>query len=372
MQASDLVSLPGVLALELSADEQPQRLSLERDEAEQLATYFANDLRKLLPEVDKARLAVVGAHFDSAELLRPNFPCFATLEHLAARLEGDVVAFGSRDGHMPAETMVPEPALAGAALRLVPWTILASPELARELGPQMEKELVGEGEIGTETADYMMRTLGFRLEHARFFSRHDLLALVCVHYEHMNMASAWAMIETALLSPDCEESTVSAHGLAWRFAEGRATAQTPGAWLAAQKRGSRKERAHALAGIIFELRQYVAVLTAHRIGLTFESGQHHGEGDFLVETLADADPALGAPTLYAHAAPGLGVIALAVAQAAGNQPRMLAQAWILTGHLNDACRYLADAWHCPAEPQRLGQVMLDEEGRLTVPAATTH
>lgn len=372
MQANDLVSLSGVLALEISPGGQPERLLLERDEAEQLAAYFADDLRKLLPGVEQARLAVVGAHFDSAELLRPGFPCFTTLEQLAARVDGEVVAFGARDGHMPAQTLVPEAGMAGALLRLVPWTLMVTPELAEELGPLMENDLAGKGEIGTVTADYLMRTLGMRLEHARFFSRHDLLALICVHYEHANLAPLWSLIEAVLLSPEHEEATVSAHGLGWHYGDGQITAQTPGNWLAAQKSAASEERAHALAGIVFELRQYTAMLAAHRLGFRFEGGEQDAEHGYLMETLAAADPALGAPVLYAHEAPGLGVIALSVAQVSGRQPRLLSQTWILGNHMVEACSQLAETWHCSVEPVRLGHVLLGDDGQLSVPPPTTH
>lgn len=374
MQPDDLVSCPGVLALELTPGDVPSRLSLERDEAETLAAFMAEDLHALLPDIDQGRLAVVGAHFDSTELLRPGFPVFTTLDSLAARMDGGVLAFGSRDGHVPAQPLVPEAALAGGALRLVPWTVMVNPQLAETLGPAMETELVGRGEIGTQTADYLMRTLGMRLEHARYFSRHDLMALTCVHYEHVNLAPLWSLIEAALLSPEQPERALSAHGLAWRYDREHAIAQTPGQWLAehAGPEGGDGERAHALAGIVFELRQYAALLSAHHIPLAFDDSHYDAEGGFVAETLAEADPTAGETRLYAHEAPGLGVIALGVAQARSGQARILANAWLLTPQLAAACRYLAERFGCHAEPERLGRVMLDQAGLPTVPAATAH
>ncbi len=372
MQSDDLVSCPGVLALELAPGEQPQRLSLERDEAEVLAGFMADDLRGLLPGVEEGKLVVAGAHFDSTELLRPGFPVFTTLDGLAARLEGGVLAFGARDGHMPAKPLVPDPALAGGALRLLPWTIMVNPQLAETLGPAMEVELVGRGETGTHTADCLMRHLGVQLEHARYFSRHDLMALVCVHYEHVNLATLWQLVEAALLSPDREERVLSAHGLAWRQADGRAIAQTPGQWLAGRVGEGGDARAHELAGIVFELRQYAALLAAHHVPLAFESGRCDSGDACVTESLAEPDPALGPARLYAHEAPGLGVVALSVAQRRDNQVRMLANAWPLSPDLGRIRRQLADAWSCDAEPDYLGHVHLDAAGHLTVPTATTH
>lgn len=368
MQPDDLVSCPGVLALELAPGEQPGRLSLERDQAEALAGFMAEDLAELLPGIEQGKLVVAGAHFDSTELLRPGFPAYTTLDGLAARMEGGVLAFGTSDGHMPAEPLRPDPALAGGALRLVPWTVMVNPQLAETLGPLMEVELVGRGETGTRTADFLIRQLGIKLEHARYFSRHDLLALVCVHYEHVNLAPLWQLIEAALLSPDSEDDVLSAHGLAWRYTESHATAQTPGQWLTRHAGKSAGNAAHDLAGIVFELRQYAALLSAHHVPLAFASGEHDVETACVTETLAQPDPALGPVRLYAHEAPGLGVIALSVAQRQGRRVHMLANTWLLSPNLKQVRQQLAETWACDAEPTYLGRPWLDDDGHLGVPS----
>ncbi len=372
MQPDDVVSCPGVLALELAPGAQPERLSLERDEAETLAGFMAEDLGKLLPGIEEGKLVVAGAHFDSTELLRPGFPVFTTLDGLAARLDGGVLAFGSRDGHMPAKPLVPDPRLAGGALRLVPWTVMVNPQLAETLGPAMEVELVGRGEAGTQTADFLMRRFGVRLEHARYFSRHDLLALVCVHYEHVNLASLWQLIEAALLDPDGDdEHVMGARGLSWHMRDGRAVAQTPGQWLAAQSGKPDGERAHDLAGVVFELRQYVALLGAHTIPVGFDTGTWDADAACVTETRADADPSMGPVKLYAHEAPGLGVIALSRAQHHGDAVHMLSHTWLLSSNLEHVRRHLADTFGGPAEMERLGRVSLDAAGHLMVPAGST-
>ncbi len=372
MQADDLVSCPGVLALEVSMDAPPRCLSLERDEAETLAGFMADDLRKLLPDVERGKLAVTGAHFDSIELLRPQFPVFSTLEGLAAHLTGDVLAFGTRDGHMPAQPLVPDPALAGGAMRIVPWTVLAPPALAGKLGPDMENELVGRGEAGAATADFLMRTLDMRLEHARYFSLHDLMALVDVHYQHANLMALWTMVELALLNPERTGQETSARGMAWRYADHHVIAQTPGQWLAAQPHRTDERRAHDLAGIVFELRQYITLLRAHRIALVFDTGTCDAGESCVVDHQARPDPALGAVRLYAHEAPGLGVVAISVAQQEGSQPRILANAWPLSPGLEPVYRYLADTYGSPLEPDDRGALLLGADGALAVPAATLH
>lgn len=368
MSVDELVSCPGVLALELTPGRTPARHAIERDQAERLAACIAADLRALLPGVEQATLALVGAHFDSTELLRPGFPVFGALTTLAHGAGGGVLAFGTHAGHMPAAPLVPDPALCGGALRVVPWTLLARRELAGDLVGTMESDLGANGEAGTATADGLMRAFDMRLEHARYFTPHDLMAMVDVHYEHANLTALWTLVEAALLTPERPEATLSAHGLAWRQADARAIAQTPGAWLAATSTAI-AERAHALAGIVFELRQYAALLAAHHIPLGFDNAHYDAAGRFVVERLAAPDATLPDARLHAHTAPGLGVVALSVAQHGAGGPRMLANAWPLAPDLGPACRYLATTFGCPCEPERLGRIVLDAHGRLTVPTS---
>jgi len=191
VEASALIALPIVLALESQAGATP-RTRLSRDEADELAALVATDLHALLPQVAQARLVLAGALFDPVELLRPGFPVWATLEELGRRVPragvAQVVAFGSHEGHMPAQPLEPSPQFADGPMRLLPLSLLAPETLAEELAEQVEVQLVGRGEAGARTADWLIRTLGVQLEHARYLSRNDLMALTCVQYEHVNLA----------------------------------------------------------------------------------------------------------------------------------------------------------------------------------------
>lgn len=371
-----LIACPAVLALELAPGDMPGRLELTRDEAQELAALVANDLRALLPGVEESRFALVGALFDGVELLRPGFPVFATLEELARRIPrvttaGGVVAFGTHEGHMPAQPLVPDSRYAGGPMRLLPWMLLAPADLAEELTARMEVELVGRGEAGAATADFLMRTLGMRLEHARYLSRDDLLALTCVQYEHVNLAPLWTMLEAALLTPYKEETALGSRGLPLHYAEGRVGIPGPSTWFA--RAGARRENAaHEFAGTLFELRQYAALLAAHHVPLHLE-GQPAQTAGYLIEALAEADPALPPPAIYAHEAAGLGMAALTVAQPAPGKARILAHGYPLApdalAPLLDA---LAERYATENEVHALGRMLLDTEGALSAPAPVVH
>lgn len=375
MEAQSLVALPVVLALELSACDTPSRRTLSRDEAAELAALVAQDLHALVPQVGEARLAVAGALFDAVELLRPGFPVWATLDELARRVPRghveNVVAFGTHEGRMPAQPLEPEAAYAEGPMRLLPMSLLAPESIAQALSEQLEVELVGRGEAGARTSDWLMRTLGVRLEHARYLSRNDLLALTCVQYEHVNLAPLWSLLEAALLTPYREESTMSARGLSLRYHEGKVQVQSPADWLR-QQSGEPSQRAHDFAGIVFELRQYAALLDAHHLPLVLADGEPGNA--YLLETFGSADEGYDAPALYAHEAPGLGVVAVTLAQRGeGGRARVLAHGYPLHPKaLGPLVAELSQRHGIAPDLHALGTILLDGEGRLGAPAQALH
>ncbi len=378
MESSQPIALPAVLVLELSHGATPARLTLSRDEAAELAALVAADLHALVPQVDNARLALAGSLFDTVELLRPGFPVWATLDELARRVPRghleNVVAFGSHEGHMPAQPLEPDASYADGPMRVLPLSLLAPEAQADDLSAELEVQLVGRGEAGQRTADWLMRTLGVQLEHARYLSRNDLIALTCVQYEHVNLAPLWTLLEAALLTPYGEESTLSARGLALRYANGVVHAQPPTQWLAAQTTDDAAQRAHDVAGLVFELRQYVALLDAHRIPLQLENDATPASQGHLLEILADADPGYDAPALFAHEAPGLGVVALTVAQRGdGGRARALAHGYPLQPTaLGPLVTLLAERYGISTDVHALGRVLLDDAGQLGAPATPLH
>jgi hypothetical protein len=381
VDAQTSVALPLVLALELVEGQTLPRLTLNRDEAAELAALIATDLHTLVPKVDAARLALAGSLLDSSELLRPGFPVWATLDDLARRVPrghlDNVVAFGSHDGQMPAPVLEPSPEISTGAMRFVPMSLLTPPELAEELAEYLEVQLIGRGEAGVHTADWVMRKLDVKLAHVRYLSRNDLLAVVCVQYEHVNLAPLWQLLEVALLTPERAEHTMSARGLALRYADGQVRAQSPARWLAAQGGAERAQRAHDFAGIVFELRQYAVLLDAHHVPLQLDATdavETEAVAGYLLETCAAVDAAYDPPALFAHEAPALGVVAITVAQrGAGGVARVLAHGYPLRpSALGPLLALLADRYAIPAELHALGEVWLDAAGALGAPATALH
>lgn len=364
-----------MLALELSAGAAPSSLTLSRDAADALARHIADDLARLLPAergragAEQADLLVLGALYDSVQVLQPGWPLFAGLSELAHHSQalaggegGRIVAFGSHAGRMPVEALQPLASDSPSLLLLLPWTFSAAASVADALGERMETVFMAKGEAGPDTADFVMRTLDVRLEHARYLTRHDLCALICSQLEHAGFSALWQMLEYALLYPERSGEASTSRGRRLVFRDGAVYCTLPvyADWLATS--GARLDcdaRAIEYAGWLFELRQYAALLAAHGVPLRFEVDA--GEASLPARVLAEPDPALPPPQLFAHEARGLGVVVVSVAQVApGRDARLLAQAWPLdragfdVGMPRFAARFGASA-----ELVRLGGIGLD-------------
>lgn len=368
MTTTDRIALHAVLAVELAEGSVPARLTLDRDVAEALAAHVAADLVALLPDVQRARLLLGGVLLDPAEVLRPGFPVHASLEELAVRMprSAAVVAFGSHEGRMPVATLMPDAALRGSALRVLPLVLETDAEHAPLLGAALESVLAARGEAGARTADGLMRAVGVPFEHARYLTQADLLALTCVQYEHQGLAPFWQLIEAALLTPGRGEEALSPRGLRWRW-DGRAVrSETAAAWMR-HRDPADGDAAHAYAGAVFELRQAAALAGAHGLALRFDTAEGDAALGYAIETVADPRAELDRPQLIAHPAPGLGVVAVTAVQEQPGGMHLLAIATPLRGDaLSATCAVLAARYAAAPTPRHRARLELDASGRPAV------
>ncbi|HEY8683469.1 MAG TPA: hypothetical protein VIM06_09885, partial [Rhodanobacter sp.] len=95
---------------------------------------------------------------------------------------------------------------------------------------------------------------------------------------------------------------------------------------------------------------------------------------YLLETVAMVEPGYDPPALFAHEAPGLGVVAITVAQRSkGGSARALAHGYPLQPQaLQPLLVRLAERYGVAAEPHALGRVVLDETDQLGAPPTALH
>ena len=114
-----------------------------------------------------------------------------------------MIAFGAHGDRLPG-ALAPMPEEAGGPLRLLPFVLDGDPAVAARVGDAFEQDLVETGMAGAQTALLAQELFGLRVEHARYLTVHDLLAMTALQYEHAGLAPLWPLLEAALLDPGRE------------------------------------------------------------------------------------------------------------------------------------------------------------------------
>ena len=266
----------GFIALELRDGQPPREAALAVARAGDVAELLGRDLVALAPAAAGCDLALLGAHFDPAEALRPGWPVHRRVQELLQRAPGRgqgarAIGFGAdAAGEVPLPLHC-DPALAGGGLRVLPFVLQG--EGVEAVAAVLEAELLDRGMASAGLALALQDGLGASIEHARLLSLHDLLAMTALQYENAGLGPLWPLIETALLA---------AHEEAWldappeplaRYGDGevRIALMDPVAWHArnapAEADAARLERGFALFQA--RQRQFAAVLGAHGIDVNF-------------------------------------------------------------------------------------------------------
>ncbi|WP_271679698.1 hypothetical protein [Thermomonas mangrovi] len=266
----------GVIALELRDGQPPREAALAVARAGDVAELLGRDLVALAPAAAGCDLALLGAHFDPAEALRPGWPVHRRVQELLQRAPGRgqgarAIGFGAdAAGEVPLPLHC-DPALAGGGLRVLPFVLQG--EGVEAVATVLEAELLDRGMASAGLALALQDGLGASIEHARLLSLHDLLAMTALQYENAGLAPLWTLLEAALLEPDAEAWLDSAPEPLARYGDGevRIALMDPVAWHArnapAEADAARLERGFALFQA--RQRQFAAVLGAHGIDVNF-------------------------------------------------------------------------------------------------------
>ncbi|QNH15124.1 hypothetical protein HEP74_00242 [Xanthomonas sp. SS] len=271
-QAIASMNARGVIALELSAGLAPAHAALPHALAAELAEKVGRDLAQLVPAVRELELSLAGAHFDPAEVLRPDWPMHRRLDELRARAPGRdagprLLAFGAdADGAVPLPFQA-DTALLGGALRVVPFLLSGPAETLQPVAEALEDLLLAQGMAQPDTALLAQQAFGAQIEHARYLTVNDLAAMMSMQYDNQGLAPLWPLIETALLAPDQEEWLASPPEplLRYRGGEVRMALFDPASWCAhyAHDRQDCERLQRVYEHYLARQRQLAAVLEAH-------------------------------------------------------------------------------------------------------------
>ena len=238
----------GVIALELRDGLPPTQAALTVAGAGDLVAMLGRDLALLVPEVRDCDLALLAAHFDPAEALRPGWPLHRRASDLLQRAPGQA-----------------------GGLRILPFVLRG--DAASDVGARLEDLLLDRGMAAADTALALQDGLGAAVEHVRFLSLLDLAAITAMQYQNVGLEPLWSLLEAALLEPDLEEWLDAPPEPMARHADGevRIAMFDPCAW---RKRHAADETDGAKLERGFELfqarqRQFAAVLEAHGVPVQF-------------------------------------------------------------------------------------------------------
>lgn len=269
----------GLLAIELSPHRDCSRDVLAQADAGRLAALLGRDLAALVPEARELDLVFAAAHFDPAEVLRVGWPLHRHLEELHRRAPHAgsgprIIAFGAdQDGRVPSPLQADE-GLRGGRLRVSPFVLSGPASVVGPVVVRLEQVLLDTGMAQADTALLVQEAFGADIEHARYFTAHDLAAMMAMQYANLGLAPLWRVIETALLSPASAAEVDAPPEPLLRYAGGEARIAlfSPDAWRRryatdAEADPARLER--RFEAFQARQRQYAAVLHAHGIDVTY-------------------------------------------------------------------------------------------------------
>lgn len=277
--AAPPIHVHGLLAIELSPEADIARDVLAQADAGALAALLGRDLAALVPDASELDLVFAAAHFDPAEVLRAGWPLHRRLEELHQRAPRAgqaprIIAFGAdHDGRAPAP-LVADAALRGGRLRVAPFLLSGPASVARTVAECLEQMLLDTGMAQADTALLAQEAFGARIEHARYFTAHDLAAMMAMQYANLGLAALWGVIETTLFSPEAAAEIDAPPEPLLRYAEGEARIALfpPDAWrrhYAADADADPARLERRFEAFEARQRQYAAVLQAHGIDVTY-------------------------------------------------------------------------------------------------------
>ena len=271
----------GVFALELAGGDAPGVAALDPAQAGELAASIGADLAKLVPQVASLDLVLAAAHFDPAEALRPGWSLHQRLQELHARAPGRdqgprVLAFGAdAQGDIPLPFQA-ESALRGGGLRVLPFILTGDASTLPAVAEAMEEQLLQFGMASPGTALQAQDGFQARIEHARYFSGHDLAAMMAMQYDNQGLSALWNLIEAALLAPAAVEWLDAGPEPLLRLAKGevRMTLFDPAGWCAhyhggTPQAGECERLQRHYEHFLVRQRQLAAVLEAHGLPVLY-------------------------------------------------------------------------------------------------------
>jgi hypothetical protein len=338
----------------------------------QVLAHLAADLTALFPGAASYPLAMPGALFDQTQLLRPGYPVYRRLEdQLRANPGADRLGLGASEGRMPWPELEPEAEVPLGMLLLLPLAIGGPPSAVEKIAEQMEHRFLESGQVSAHTARGLEAHFGIPVNHARFMTVTDLLAMLRLQLEHFGFLPLWELLYAALQDESQTRPVAGSGGQRFEWREGAVHCrfETFDHW--ANGGGGRDQPAagQLLAGKyadwVREYRQYLTTLAAHAVPLVQHLAGDPGRvlGDnFLVEE-SPLSPDRNAAQVTEHSLGELGTVAVTVIR----QGRQLNYYPLLPAGLNELHAQIRESGEAAGGISFPGCINYNERERRLVP-----
>lgn len=205
--------LQGMLTIEAFIDENSQlELLLSQDKITQLNLQISKELSAILPQLDDTSYAVVGALYQSSELLQPGFPIHTQLrQYVNAALKGEnnrrnqLIIGTNNKGKIP-RGLKQNTSIQFTPLLLLPFVILSDNDETKEL---FENQLMHKGMGSTTLLQAVQNAINVKVRHVNFMTVLDLAAMMHNHLQVAGFEPLWQLLEQTLFDANPETKVVT-------------------------------------------------------------------------------------------------------------------------------------------------------------------
>lgn len=205
--------------------------TLDRHQADTLASHLAGDLHRAVPEVETTMLVTAGTLLEPGEMIRPGFPAWAGLEELAETTLRErgfgarILAIGAHAGRLPHRDLQPPDTPPQGRFLALPITLICPQEQAVDLKARLESSLFERASLDPPARALLSEATGLDSVHGHLLTLADLIALQHVQLDGAGLGGFWPVVEQSLVDPDQAASHELPGGLtaSWQPAQGRVT-----------------------------------------------------------------------------------------------------------------------------------------------------
>lgn len=196
-----------MLTIEAFIDENSKpKLLLEQEQIKQLNQQISKELQVILPQLDDSTYAIVGALYQSSELLQPGFPIHTQLRQYAnAALKGEnnrrnQLVIGAKNKKLPKGLRL-NPEVQTTPLLLMPFVIITENDETKDV---FEQQLMHKGMASKQLLQQLQKALGTKIRHVNFMTVLDLAAMMHNHLQMAGCEPLWQLLEQALFNKNPE------------------------------------------------------------------------------------------------------------------------------------------------------------------------